>query len=125
MTRDFDQVRAVAGQSLAGRTLRSAVAIVGAAWATAIVGRTARAVRRRFAAAPPGQQLRWWATVFAIAATVHLMFRAFMAATVVPALPAPLVLAFAATMVITAWQAEAVHRAWRQSRLARLFDRQI
>ena len=123
MTRDFVRVRFAASQSIAGRALRRIVVIVGAAWATAVTGQSVRTISRRFAALPPAQRLRWAATVVAIAAALHLIFRAVMPAAVVPALPAALVLAFAAIAAMTAWRAESVHRAWRQSRLARLFGR--
>ena len=121
MTRDFDQVRRDAAQSIAGRALRNTVAIVGAAWAASIVGQTARQLVRQFAGAPPPEQLRWVAAVVAIAFGLHVVFRALMPVTVAPALPVALVLAIAALAAITAGLAEPAHRAWRHSRLGRLF----
>jgi hypothetical protein len=46
-----------------------------------------------------------------------------MPSTVVPALPAALMVIASVVAAGAAWQAETVERAWRHSRLSRLFDR--
>jgi hypothetical protein len=123
MTGDFDAVRAVASQSLAGRALRTTIAALTAAWASSIAAQSLRRRSRRFLAASPAERLRCSATALAIAAPLHLGLRALMPSTVVPALPAALMVIASVVAAGAAWQAETVERAWRHSRLSRLFDR--
>lgn len=123
MTSDFERVRAAAARSMVGQALRSTTAAIRAAWGASMAGQSLQRLIRPFATEPPARRLQCCATAIAIAIAVHLVFRALMPATVVPALPAPLMLAVAALAAAAAWQADAVHRAWVQSALSRLFDR--
>lgn len=66
-------------------------------------------------------QWRCVALAIAVAAAVHLVLRAFMPATVIPALPLTFFIGVAALATLIAWQPDAFHRAWRSSRLPRLF----
>jgi hypothetical protein len=66
-------------------------------------------------------QWQFVALVIAVAAAGHLVLRAFMPATVMPALPATFYIGVTALATLIAWKPEPFHRAWRSSRLPRLF----
>jgi hypothetical protein len=124
MSADFDEVRATAAQSMAGRVARRTGTAVRAAWETSFVGRSLASFHRGLVSAPFADRLRLCATTIAIAAAGHLVLTVFMPVSVAPALPAVLLVAsVAALSAIVSWQAVAVERAWRHSRLSRLLRR--
>lgn len=123
MTRDFDKVRTVASHSLGGRAFTSVNAAVTAAWANSAARHAVQRLSGRLLRTSAAQRLRCCAWAIAIATALHLVLRTLMPATVVPAVPITLIVVVVAFAVVTAWQAERLQRAWRHSRLSRLFAR--
>lgn len=121
MTGDFNLVRESARQTIAARTGRRAATVLMAAWSSAAVGRRGAAAHQAWRNAARPARIRWWAIAVATAAATHLVLRLLLSPTVAPAMPAAFYLAIAIAAVLIAWMADAVDRAWNDSRLSRSF----
>ena len=95
--------------------------LTSAAWRSSLIGRMTGAARAAVIVTPALLQLRWCALVIAIAAAGHLALRSIMPVTVVPAMPAALVIGIATLAAAVACQPAAFARAWRSSRVAMRF----
>jgi hypothetical protein len=121
MSREFERVRESARSSRLGQAADVTIRAVAAAARSSRSGALLRRLRHEFRASSPSRQWRCVALAIAVAAAVHFVLRAFMPATVIPALPLTFLIGVAALATLIAWQPEAFHRAWRSSRLPRLF----
>jgi hypothetical protein len=119
MQSDFDAVRRVFAESIAGRLLAGVVAAVRAAWRTSATGRAARLIGTALSSASTADRLASIAIAVSIAAAAQVGLGRLMPRTVVPGLPAMVFVLIAAFAAGIAWQSEAIAAAWPQSRLAR------
>lgn len=122
MSTEFERVSRSAADSKVIHVATSAGTALVAAWQTSVLGRWLGAFRDAFASTPAPARLRWCATAIGVAAAGHLVVRAFMAATVAPAMPMVLFFAVTAMAALVAWQPAALLRAWHSSRTARAFE---
>jgi hypothetical protein len=120
VSHDFERVRVIAAQSGIARVLSITGATVETAWRTSAIGRRLEPLVGRLAVTAPADRVRWCATALAVAAIAHLVLRSLMSLTIAPALPVAVILTVAAGSTLVAWQADAFHRAWHGSQLARL-----
>ena len=123
MNNDFARVRAMAARSLMFAWWSRLMAGLQVAWRASIVGGRLTRLASGIESASSSDRLRWCATAIAVASAAQLVVRPLMPATVVPAIPAVCFLALAAGGAVIAWNAEAFHHAWGNSRWARLIRR--
>lgn len=112
-----EHVTRIADHSRIVHLAKSVAVMMRAAWRSSQMSRRAGAVRAAVVATPAPLQWRWCAVAIAVAAAGHLALRSVMPATVVPALPAPLLIGVAIIAAAVASQPSAFECAWRSSRL--------
>ena len=115
MTPEFEHVRHNARSSALAAAGRRIIEVIAAAWATSVAGGRYAAVSTAFGRATPPARLRWWTTTIAVAALMHLLLRALLSSTVIPAMPASVYFLIAGVSAAIALSAEAFHRAWAGS----------
>ena len=123
MTHDFDRARASAHSSAIARTGRRLMTVAASAWTSSAIGGSWRRTREAFAHATPARRVWWWAFTIGVASAVHLVIRSFLSTTVAPGMPIAVYIVIAAASAVIAWKADAFHRAWRGSKVARAFGK--
>jgi hypothetical protein len=123
MTTEFDLVRETFSRSVIGQLMANVSGRLQSAWGLSISGRTVHAVERTARTAPAAARIRFIGIAIFVASIVQPAAVAVMPSTVVPAMPAMMLIVVAGGGLLAGLMPAALAHAWRSSIAARQLSR--